>query len=93
MREDLFLSKGTELQNESLIKSVFHLTVLNREVSRVARRSYIYGKSSMGYDKAVGDNNLNLVPLAGNQFTMQNLGLPAKDTHIMGNATYNYKEK
>lgn len=58
-----------------------------------ARRTYTYGKLSLGYDKVFGDHNLNLLLLADNQATTLDLNLPANYTNIAGNATYNFKEK
>lgn len=58
-----------------------------------SRRTYVYGKLSLGYDKSFGDHNLSLLALADIQSTTINVDLPAKYTNIAGNATYNYKEK
>lgn len=58
-----------------------------------ARRTYTYGKLSIGYDKSFGDHNLSLLALADNQATTLNIDLPAKYTNIAANATYNYQEK
>lgn len=58
-----------------------------------ARRTYTYGKLSVGYDKSFGDHNLNLLVLADNQATTLDLTLPSKYTNFAGNATYNYQEK
>jgi TonB-linked SusC/RagA family outer membrane protein len=57
------------------------------------RRTYTYGKLSLGYDKQFGDHSLSLLALADNQATTLNLDLPATYTNIAGNATYNFKEK
>jgi TonB-linked SusC/RagA family outer membrane protein len=58
-----------------------------------ARRTYTYGKLSMGYDKSFGDHNLSFLALADNQSTTVDLDLPATYTNIAGNVTYNFKEK
>nr|WP_165953057.1 SusC/RagA family TonB-linked outer membrane protein [Pedobacter changchengzhani] len=58
-----------------------------------ARRTYTYGKFSLGYDKSFGDHNLSLLVLGDNQSTTVDLLLPAKYTNLAGNATYNFKEK
>ena len=58
-----------------------------------ARRTYTYGKLSVGYDKSFGDHNLSLLALADKQSTTLDILLPAKYTNIAGNATYNYQEK
>ena len=58
-----------------------------------ARRTYTYGKLSIGYDKSFGDHHLSLLALADNQSTTLDLNLPAKYTNIASNATYNFKEK
>jgi TonB-linked SusC/RagA family outer membrane protein len=58
-----------------------------------AKRTYTYGKLSIGYDKSFGDNNLSLLALSDIQSTTEDILLPAKYTNIAGNATYNYKEK
>ena len=58
-----------------------------------ARRTYTYGKLSLGYDKSFGDHNLSFLALADNQATTVDLFLPATYTNIAGNATYNFKEK
>lgn len=57
------------------------------------RRTYTYGKLSLGYDKSFNGHNLSLLALADNQSTTINLDLPASYTNIAGNATYNFKEK
>lgn len=57
------------------------------------RRTYTYGKLSLGYDKSFNGHNLSLLALADNQSTTINLDLPATYTNIAGNATYNFKEK
>jgi TonB-linked SusC/RagA family outer membrane protein len=57
------------------------------------RRTYTYGKFSIGYDKAFGDHNFSFLALADNQSTTIDLDLPAIFTNIAGNATYNFKEK
>jgi TonB-linked SusC/RagA family outer membrane protein len=62
-------------------------------LSLSTRRTYTYGKFSLGYDKSFGDHNLSLLALADNQATTIDLLLPAKYTNIAGNATYNFKEK
>lgn len=58
-----------------------------------ARRTYTYGKLSLGYDKSFGDHNFSFLALADNQATTIDLDLPASFTNIAGNATYNFKEK
>ncbi|WP_448698332.1 SusC/RagA family TonB-linked outer membrane protein [Mucilaginibacter sp. AW1-3] len=59
-----------------------------------ARRTYTYGKVSIGYDKSWGNgHSLNLLALADQQTTTLDLTLPATYTNIAGNAAYNYKQK
>jgi len=62
-------------------------------LSLSARRTYTYGKLSLGYDRSFGGNNLNVLLLADNQSTTINLNLPATYTNIAGNVTYNYNSK
>lgn len=62
-------------------------------LSLSSRRTYTYGKVSLGYDKVWSDHTLNLLALADNQATTINLDLPATYTNFAGNATYNFKEK
>ncbi len=57
------------------------------------RRTYTYGKLSMGYDKVKGDNSLNLLLLADNQSTTSNLQLPSTYTNIAANAVYSFAKK
>ncbi|TZF82785.1 SusC/RagA family TonB-linked outer membrane protein [Pedobacter sp. BS3] len=57
------------------------------------RRTYTYGKLSLGYNKHFGDNNLNAVVLADRQSTTIDIALPAIYTNYAANVTYNYKEK
>lgn len=57
------------------------------------RRTYTYGKISMGYDKVSGDNFWNLLLLADNQSTTSNLQLPATYTNIAANAAYSFSKK
>jgi len=57
------------------------------------RRTYTYGKFSLGYDKAFGDHNLNILALADRQATTIGLDLPAIFTNIAGNISYNFKQK
>ncbi|MDR6783238.1 TonB-linked SusC/RagA family outer membrane protein [Pedobacter africanus] len=58
-----------------------------------SRRTYTYGKLSLGYDRNFNGHSLSLLALADNQSTTLNLDLPATYTNIAGNATYNFKEK
>lgn len=62
-------------------------------LSLSSRRTYTYGKLSLGYDKHFGDNTLNVLLLADNQSTVINLNLPATYTNTAANATYNYQQK
>lgn len=62
-------------------------------LSLSSRRTYTYGKVSLGYDKVFGNHAFNLLALADNQATTINLNLPATYTNFAGNATYNFKEK
>lgn len=57
------------------------------------RRTYTYGKLSMGYDKIKGDHSWNVLLLADNQSTTSNLQLPATYTNIAANASYNFAHK
>lgn len=58
-----------------------------------SRRTYTYGKISVGYDKTIGDNVWNLLLLADNQSTTTNLTLPATYSNITANAAYSFKQK
>ncbi len=62
-------------------------------LSLSSRRTYTYGKLSLGYDQSFGAHNLSLLVLADNQATTIDLDLPAKYTNFAGSASYNYKEK
>lgn len=62
-------------------------------LSLSSRRTYTYGKVSLGYDKAWDNHAFNFLVLADNQATTINLDLPATYTNFAGNATYNFKEK
>jgi TonB-linked SusC/RagA family outer membrane protein len=58
-----------------------------------ARRTYTYGKLSLGYDKTYGQNSLNLLVLADQQSTTLDLTLPATYTNYAGSASYSIKQK
>ncbi|MEO5648209.1 MAG: SusC/RagA family TonB-linked outer membrane protein [Chitinophagaceae bacterium] len=58
-----------------------------------ARRTYTYGKFSLGYDKEFGNNNLNVVLLADRQATTVNLLLPAAYSNIATNLSFNNRQK
>lgn len=62
-------------------------------LSLSSRRTYTYGKVSLGYDKSFGDNNFNALVLADNQSTTIDLNLPATYTNAAANVTYNYQQK
>ncbi len=62
-------------------------------LSLSSKRTYTYGKASLGYDQVFGRHALNLLALIDNQETTINLDLPATFTNIAANATYNFDQK
>ena len=62
-------------------------------LSLSSRRTYTYGKVSMGYDKTIGENLWNLLILADNQSTTENLNLPSTYANIAANAAYSFRKK
>ncbi len=62
-------------------------------LSLSSKRTYTYGKASLGYDRTFGSHTLNLLALVDNQATTINLDLPATFTNIAANAAYTYNHK
>src|SRR5690606_8645854 len=62
-------------------------------LSLSSKRTYTYGKASLGYDRTFGRHALNLLALVDNQATTINLDLPATFTNIAANAAYTYNHK
>jgi TonB-linked SusC/RagA family outer membrane protein len=58
-----------------------------------ARRTYTYGKASLGYDKTFGLHTLNVLVLADQQSTTLDLLLPAVYTNYAASVSYNFKNK
>lgn len=85
---NLNIGSGTPVYNQIRAGSSQSTTL-----SISTRRTYTYGKLSLGYDKSFGRHNLSLLALADNQSTTLGLDLPATYTNIAGNATYNFNEE
>jgi TonB-linked SusC/RagA family outer membrane protein len=58
-----------------------------------ARRTYTYGKASIGYDRTSGDSKWNALILADQQSTTLDLQLPAVYTNYAGSLSYSFKDK
>jgi TonB-linked SusC/RagA family outer membrane protein len=58
-----------------------------------ARRTYTYGKVSLGYDRVFGDHKVNALLLADQQSTTLDLQLPAIYTNFAGSVSYSFKDR
>ncbi|WP_345947613.1 SusC/RagA family TonB-linked outer membrane protein [Mucilaginibacter sp. PAMB04274] len=58
-----------------------------------SRRTYTYGKLSLGYDKIFNNHKVQALVLADQQSTTLDLQLPAIYTNFAGSATYSFKDK
>lgn len=80
-------------QGQPIYTSIGTNTNQPNTLSLSSRRTYTYGKASLGYDRIFGEHALNLLALVDNQETTVNLNLPATFTNIAANATYNFGQK